>query len=186
MVVLSISKLHVGDILPDFTYETPYTQGLSIAGTARQVKGKTALYFLRYYGCTMCQYDLHLLTEAADAIKAAGGQVLAVLQSDPQLLREELPEGYPPFRIICDPKETLYKRFEILPAASKEEMRGEITMKKRPQALALGYTHGKYEGNELQLPATFVVTPELEITYAYYGKAVGDSPDAETLLELLK
>ena len=54
-----MSKLTVGGKLPDFTYDTPFASGVSIADTARKVGGKTALVFLRYYGCTLCQYDIH-------------------------------------------------------------------------------------------------------------------------------
>ena len=36
-------------------------------------------------------------------------------------------------------------------------------------AKALGFTHGKYEGNDLQLPAKFIIGPDHTIEYAYFG-----------------
>ena len=55
-------KLTVGAKMPDLTFCTPYANGCSLSQIARRVKGKTALVFLRYYGCTLCQYDIHLYT----------------------------------------------------------------------------------------------------------------------------
>ena len=54
------------------------------------------------------------------------------------------------------------------------------------KATAAGYKHGAYEGNELQLPASFVVDRERRISYAHYGKSAGDTPDVRSLAELLK
>ena len=51
---------------------------------------------------------------------------------------------------------------------------------------AAGYKHGACEGNELQLPAAFVVDKEGRISYAHYGKSAGDTPDVRSLAELLK
>ena len=51
---------------------------------------------------------------------------------------------------------------------------------------AAGYKHGACEGNELQLPAAFVVDKERCISYAHYGKSAGDTPDVRSLAELLK
>ena len=58
-------------------------------------------------------------------------------------------------------------------------------MAKIAKATAAGFKHGAYEGDELQLPAAFVLTPERELTYVRYAKSVGDMPEAEELAELL-
>ncbi|WP_101909451.1 redoxin domain-containing protein [Marasmitruncus massiliensis] len=181
-----MSKLMVGVQMPDFTFFTPFESGRTLSQTASRVTGKTALLFLRYYGCTLCQFDIHQFARAHSAIARSGGQMLVVLQSDPlrlagQLKREELP-----FDIICDPDQTLYKRFEIGPAQSMEKMGDAYTMEKIEEATAAGFTHGAYEGNELQLPATFVVSPKLMLDYVHYGVSAGDIPTPQALAQLLK
>ena len=159
-------KLTVGATLPDFTFDTPFAQGRTMAQTAAAVQGKTALVFLRYYGCTLCQYDIHqFLVEHA---KIAG-------QQGPEAL---------PFDIICDPEQKLYKEFDIRPAKSKLGMVNLKTIGKLSKAKA--FTHGEYEGDELQLPAVFVVTPDMKLTHVHYGTAAGDVPTPEELAELLK
>lgn len=181
-------RLHVGEKMPDFTFETPYEKGLTIGETAKKVAGKTAVVFMRYYGCTMCQYDIHLFKTQHEKIAATGGQMLVVLQSDPVKLAAQVKPGDLPFDIICDPDQNLYQQFDIRPAASKEAASDEQTIAKRAQreAYEVKFVHGEYEGNELQLPATFVVEPDLTITFAEYHKGNGGVPSPDELAELLK
>lgn len=181
----SAARLAVGEVMPDFTYDTPFASGLTLAGTVQKTP-KTALLFLRYYGCTLCQYDMHQLAENYHQITAVGGQVLVVLQSAPAGLAAQLQPDSLPFDILCDPDAVLYERFGIQPAALMAKMADAGTMVKIAKATAAGYKHGAYEGNELQLPAAFVVDADRRILYAHYGKSAGDTPDVRTLAELLK
>jgi len=177
-------KLEVGMKLENIIYDTPYAKGVSLK---EGLKGKTMLLFLRYYGCTLCQYDMLMLKEAYDKVEAVGGCVKVVLQSDPAALAEELgEEGYYPFEIICDPECALYKAYEIDPAGSMAELAGGNIMEKITAAKALGLSHGRYEGIEEQLPAAFVIDNEMTITYAHYGKNGTDIPSPEEIVELLK
>ena len=172
--------------MPDFTFATPFETNRTMAETAKKVNGKTAVVFLRYFGCTFCQYDMQQFATEYDKIKATGGQLLVVLQSDPKGLANELTMDTFPFEIICDPEQTLYRNFEITPAKSKMGMADPATMAKAARVALAGFQHGKYEGEELQLPASFVVTPDLTITYAHYSKAAGDVPTPAELVQLLK
>jgi len=180
-----MAKLNVGDLMPDFTYETPFAQNLTLAETAAKAS-KTALLFLRYYGCTLCQYDIHQIYMHYFDLTAHGGQILIVLQSDPKALADDLktPEALP-FPIICDPERKLYKEFSIEPAASKAKMADAKVLAKIAKATAAGFKHGAYEGEELQLPAAFVLTPDRKLTYAHYAKTVGDMPEIDELVQLL-
>ncbi|MFR1052435.1 MAG: peroxiredoxin-like family protein [Lachnospirales bacterium] len=180
-----MAKLNQGEKMPDFTYDTPFSAGCVLSETVKKTAGKTALVFLRYYGCTLCQYDIHEFALQHDKIAGAGGQMLVVLQSDPAKLAGQMKEGDLPFSIICDPEQKLYRQFEILPAPSKEKMVDLKTMGKIAKAKANGFQHGDYEGDELQLPAVFVVDQALTITYAHYGKSVGDVPSPSELAALL-
>lgn len=180
-----MAKLTVGSKLPDFTYDTPYAQGKSIGETAKAVSGKTALVFLRYYGCTLCQFDIHQFKVEQAKITATGGQMLVVLQSDPAKIAAQQKPDDLPFDIICDPEQKLYKQFDIKPASSKLKMADLKTIKKLSKAKS-AFEHGEYEGDELQLPAVFVVDPELDLTYVHYGKSAGDVPTPDELAGWMK
>ncbi|MEA4912022.1 MAG: PatB family C-S lyase, partial [Oscillospiraceae bacterium] len=177
-------KLAAGDRLPDFIYETKDARGLHIAD-ALGASEKTALLFLRYYGCSVCRLDLHALAQRYDDFRAAGCAVKVVLQSAPALLRKELSEHPLPFEIICDPQQTLYKRFCIAPAKNKLALAGGIaSARKLNAAKAAGLVHGAYEGEELQLPAVFIVNADRVVEYAHYGKNLGDLPSPDALIRL--
>ena len=181
-----MAKLEIGQIMPDFDYVTPFSEGHTLAQTAANAK-KTALVFLRYWGCPLCQYDIHLLAQAHGDITAHGGQLLVVLQSAPKGLAEKLGrEDALPFPIVCDPDQKLYKQFAIAPAASMAKMADLKMIGRIIKATKLGFKHGEYEGIETQLPALFVVDNEMNVTFAHYGKAAGDVPDIEKIVELLK
>ena len=84
------------------------------------------------------------------------------MQSDPAVVREDLKETKLPFDIVCDTDMNIYKSLEIAPAASMEAMLGgdpsvmAKLQEKGAKAEAAGFTHGKYEGDEQQLPAMFL------------------------------
>ena len=180
-----VKKLVVGETIPDFTFDTAFQQGLSLYEEIKD-STKTAILFLRYYGCTLCQYDIHVLSKNHTEITSNGGKILVVLQSKPETIAKDINEDSLPFTIICDPTMHLYQQFDIQPAKSKMEMADALTMMKITKATALGFKHGEYEGDEMQLPASFVVLPNGEITYAHYGKSVSDIPSIDELKNLLK
>lgn len=178
-------KLTTGCTMPDFPFVTPFESGRTLAETAGRVSGKTALIFLRYYGCTLCQYDIHQYAINYDIIKQTGGQVLIVLQSNPDKLAAQLNPGDLPFDIICDPDQTLYQQFEIAPATSMEKMLSPKTLLKISKATIAGFKHGDYEGNEQQLPAVFLIDTKCRLTHVHYGKAAGDVPAPNELAQLM-
>ena len=168
-----------------YLYNTPYKTDISIADTVKKCN-KTAIVFLRYYGCPICQYDIRDFMENYYLIENADGQILVVLQSDREKLAKSLGKNDLSFDIICDPEMALYKEFEIGRAASMLKMMDMKTVAKVAKATFKGIKHGDYEGDEQQLPALFIVDRDLNVTYAHYGKSAGDLPDAEKIAELMK
>ena len=178
------NRLKAGDVLPDFGYSTAFGSFDSIKEA--QQRKRMALLFLRYYGCTVCRLDLHRLVERYDDIRALGCDLKVVLQSDPSLLKKELEASPLPFEIICDPDQVLYKRFAIKPAKNKLALAGGIgTVKKLSAAKAAGFKHGAYEGDELQLPALFIVEPDGTICFAHYARNLADIESADEVVKLL-
>ena len=178
-----MAKLTVGDKLPNFTFDTPYQKGLSMYEELKKAP-KTALVFLRYYGCPFCQFDMHSYEVSYDQITASGYQFFVVLQSDPDKLKKTL-AGHPlPFPIICDPQMKLYKELEI-PDGTGMTLAGPNTMTKAAAVKAAGYQHGDYEGIETQLPATFAVDQSGTVTYVHYAEFIDDSATDKQLIDLL-
>lgn len=179
-----MAKITVGSKMPDFTFNTAYESGIKLSD-AVSTTGKTALVFLRYYGCTLCQMDIHNYAKEHAKIAVTGGKMLVVLQSVPDTIHEQVKPGELPFDIICDPDQELYKLFEIGSMTERPDINDPAVVARFEAMKNSGFSHGKYEGNEQQLPACFVLSPDLTVTHAHYGSWVGDSPSTDELAALL-
>ena len=177
--------VEAGDVLPDFAVETAFQQGLHLSDLTQ---GKPAmLLLLRYYGCPLCQLDMHNLAQGMDKISAVGGKLIVVLQSGRNTMAAKLGSADAlPYPIVCDPEKKLYQALDVRPAADTSALLGPDFGAKLEQIQAMGLQHGDYEGDELQLPAAFALDQKLRVTYVHYGKSADDTPDAEQIAALLE
>lgn len=176
-------KLSKGSTMPDFTYDTAFEMGKSLYDT---IDGKpTFILFLRYLGCTTCQLDIHQLKNEYHRFVEKGAQALVVLQSTPEVIAADIQKDDLPFAIICDPGQSLYKQFEIEAAKNKLGLMSVGTIKKINAAKKAGFTHGAYEGEELQLPAVFLLGDQGRVDYARYATNLADMPSHDEMLALL-
>ena len=76
-----MAKLHVGDKMPFFTFQTESQSGLTTESVLRN--GRTVFWVLRYIGCTTCRYDIHQIAAYYEEFQKRGVQVYVVMQSDP-------------------------------------------------------------------------------------------------------
>ncbi|MCE5196578.1 MAG: redoxin domain-containing protein [Negativicutes bacterium] len=184
-------KLAVGDKMPNFTFNTAYHSGLTIAEILPKQQ-RTVFWVLRYIGCTTCRYDLHQLAGNYQKFLDLDSQIYVVMQSEPANVREYLAEHALPFEIICDSKQEIYQTLMIPATATREERQPTEAADlakladKMAKLKAGGFVHGKYEGNEQQLPALFVVEQNGTVSYAHYAKNSIDMPEVEAILELLR
>ena len=183
-------RLNVGDKMPNFEFNTAYEDNLTIDGI---LKGKTVIWVLRYIGCTVCRYDVKLLTDRYEEFTNQGAQVLVLMQSDQEHVRNDFKNSNSedtPVRIICDPELKIYKALDILPAASMEELAGDADSQaklkeKGGKAREAGFVHGDYEGDEQQLPALFVLDSDGVVLYSHYAKNIMDMPTIDEVLAII-
>ncbi len=86
-----MAKLHVGDKMPFFTFQTESQSGLTTESVLRN--GRTVFWVLRYIGCTTCRYDIHQIAAYYEEFQKRGVQVYVVMQSDPAVVREDLKDS---------------------------------------------------------------------------------------------
>lgn len=182
-----MAKLSAGDKMPNFTFATAYEQNKKI----QDVLNKENTFFVvhRYIGCTFCRYDVHLLQSRYAEFVQKDAQVFVVMQSTPESVREDLKNIKLPFDIICDTDMVIYKTLEVAPAKDMGELAPseimEAVQAKAVKAAADGFTHGKYEGVEEQLPAMFLVDRQGIVKFAHYGKNIMDLPSIDEMLALV-
>lgn len=179
-----MAVLKVNDKMPNFNVDTIYERKQNLSDLLGD--NKTAILFYRYEGCTLCRFDMMNLKEDYDAITAVGGKAIVVLQSDPDKLQREITKGHFPYLVICDPEKKLYKALDIKPSSSMEEMIEAASKEKMLKVRDSGLEHGDYEGEEMQLPAFFVVDKDLNVLHSHYGKAITDMPEVDEIVEALR
>lgn len=181
-----MTRLQVGDHMPNFVIKTQHHDQIKLYDL---LQGQTVFWVLRYIGCTICRYDVHLLMTRYEEFKQRGAQVLVVMQSDQAHIRRDLADEPVPFEIVCDDQMTLYQSLDILPAKTKEALLGDGLAKlqeKGAAAQAAGFSHGDYEGNEQQLPALFIVQEDGTVSYAHYAASIMDMPGIDEVLQRLE
>jgi peroxiredoxin len=177
-------KLKIGEKIPNFKYKTALQSNLKLYNNIN--RKNIVIFFLRYYGCTICQLDLKNIENNIEEFNNNNIEVKVVLQSDTNEIKKQLKKNPLSYEIICDPSLELYNKFEINPAKNEEEIIGGNTPKKIKKAKRQNIKHGKYEGEELQLPAVFIMNKKGIINYSYYGKNAADIPSPKETLILTK
>ena len=168
-----------GIIAPDYTFNTPWKQSIRLSDMAKE--RRTYLIFLRYMGCPLCQMKISRLKKEWGRFQEANLNVVVVLQSEPEIITSQVSENEIPFHIACDPDETFFHLYGVMPGSIFRYATPSV-IKKAMQAKKMGFSHGKSEGNEMQLPAVFLIGQDMKVEYAYYGRNVGDVPDNDDLL----
>lgn len=166
-------RLNVGDKAPDF--EAIDTNGDTI--NLSNYKGqKVLIAFFRYAGCPVCNYRVHDLIENYDNIQSKGYKIIAVFESDNEVLKNYLIETQAQFRVIGDPKLALYKKYAV--EKSLWKMLGSAFKKQPKEAIKKGnklfQRKIKRDGNLTRLPADFIVDENGIIKAVHYGTNIGD------------
>lgn len=178
-----MASVGVGDLLTDFEIQT-IKKGKTQLSQIITTTGKTLIIFLRYFGCTLCQYDLLEYSKVYPKVKELGGELLIVLQSTADSIDRQAKEVFP-FDIICDANQDLYKALEIEPIENLKKAFSKGVALKATRAKIKGITHGEYEGNENQLPAYFVVDPTMKVLTVHHSKTLDDVPTYKEVMKLI-
>lgn len=171
------------EFIENFKYDTAYETRKDYFKSKGNKIG--VLAFLRYYGCTICQLDIMEFNKLSEKFEEIGTDIKIVLQSTPEIIKEADKEIKLKFEIICDPKQELYEKFEIKGAESLEALKSGKIIEKVTEAKNRGLSHGEYEGNELQLPAVFIIDENNKVIYSHYAEDGADIPRAREILDIV-
>ncbi len=181
-------NMAVGTQAIDFTFDTLKEKNVKLYDKLKEAN-KTYLIFLRYYGCTACQLDIMELIDEYHRFVEKNAQVLLVLQSTPESILAQHKGPEIPFTIVCDPDQKIYKLYQLPAAQSKEELlpadQMDNFMQKVARCQARGLEHGTYEGEELQLPAAFLLDQNGKVLYAKRAKSLIDMPTIDEVAQML-
>ena len=114
----------------------------------------------------------------------AGAQVVLVGMGSPQQTAAFAKQFEVPFPILSDPKQKLYRTFELKRMSTLGFLSPAVALK-GVAAMAQGHGVGVPQGDVRQLPGVFVIDTEGRIVYSHYAADPADHPNAETILKAL-
>lgn len=174
-------QLHNGEPLPGGRART--AAGETVSLTDLLGAGPTALWFLRDQACVLARWHLDRMARTAADFEADGWRLLAVVDSAPEILARELPDGGWPFPVLCG-DEALFQLWGITTATGPETLGGPHVQEAIARAKAAGFVHGTDSGSPLRLPALFLVQNGT-LLRCHYASVAEDLPDPSDILAAL-
>lgn len=176
-------KLTVGDEAPVFS--VPDVAGETFALESFRGKQRVALFFLRYLGCPICRMEIGELRKRYSEFRERGAEVAVILETESERLQQYASVKELPFRLIPDPAKELFDLYGV--------RRGQLTAALHPDVLAAamkatvhGIFHGKFDGDERQLPGDFIIGKDGALLHAHVGRHPADNTAIDNLLILLE
>ncbi|MFC2105949.1 peroxiredoxin-like family protein [Candidatus Bipolaricaulota bacterium] len=163
-------RLATGDLAPPFEATALDARHVALDDCRGR---KLLLSFFRYGACPLCNLRMSFLIDAFPRWQVRGLDVVAVFESPAERLLETVARQPIPFPVIPDPDRTLYQEYGMT-ASWLGFLRGALRICAARDAFQRGFHPGKGEGAIAQLPAEFLIGPDLTIECAYYGNDIGD------------
>lgn len=143
--------------------------------------GKTAIFFLRHLGCPLCKAKLAELKAVYPRFEAKAVKLVVVAQATARRAAQYSAKEMLPFTLVPDREKNLYNQFEVRRGGLKEYT-APAAFVATVKATFQGHMHGRFEGDEFQVPASFLLGQGGEVIYAHYGKDVSDFGSVDELL----
>ena len=143
--------------------------------------GKVAIFFLRHLGCPLCKEKIAELKQNQPRFAQKNVRLIAVVQSTPKRANEVHIQQALPYILVPDREKRLYDLFDVKKGGLKEFM-APAAGKASIRAMFKGHMHGKFEGDEFQIPASFLLGLDGQVLYAHYGRDISDFGSIDELL----
>jgi peroxiredoxin len=170
--------LNLNDIAPDFIAKD---QGGAVINLKEKLKkGPVVLIFYRGYWCPHCSKQLKKLEDSLLQITNKGATLIAITPEQPENIGktiEKTKAGYP---VLFDDGLKIMKSYDVAYAVDEKT----ITTYK---GYGIDFTkvNGETNGNNLPVPATFVISKDGKIVYRHFDKNYTKRPSVAEILEKL-
>lgn len=168
--------------------KAPLFKSQDIAGNIialDQLSGsKVLLSFYRYASCPLCNLRVNQLIRLYPQLADQGLQIIAVFQSPAESILQYVGKQDAPFPIIPDPKQDLYRIYQVETSWTGFAKAG-LQISKLVESTKLGYLPGKVEGDMNRVPADFLINEDGIIHTAYYGADISDHLPEEEIIRFV-
>ena len=171
---------NVGDLAPNFT--ASLVDGESIELDQLIKSQSVCVIFLRFLGCPLTRLRMAELETEIDKYSLNDLKLLVVFESTPDRTQKYISRKGLHLDIIPDTKRELYDLYDVQPGGFLKMLKPQV-LKKSGEATIKGHMHGAFEGNELQLPAAFIIDKQRHFSYVNYGDHPADAVKTDLILE---
>jgi thioredoxin-dependent peroxiredoxin len=132
------------------------------------------LSFYRSAACQLCSLRLWYLRQQLPALSATGLRIIGIFETSRETTLSYARDISQVIPTIADPQQDLFRLYQARRRSLAGFLRGYFG--RFPLVTEAIRRHlGKLsDGNHLQLPADFLLAPDLTIAQAYYGTDIGD------------
>ena len=175
-------RIHVGDKLPFFLYDTPYSAKNRFRDLLSQ-RAPLVLVFMANFGHPITRTFASRYANTYAALQD-GGFALVVRSRADKLSRSIGPNTLP-YPLLCDAEGVLYEHLDI-PQSSSALMTYSLEgWRILREAKRQGYQAAK--GQMQQLPLTLILDKDGTVLFCHYGASLTDVPtDCEAMQSLLE
>lgn len=169
-----MSCICAGDVLPEFTYDTPYAAQNSFYALLEQDERPVFLIFLRNFGHPLTRH--YVVRYAQTIAELYDARLACVVRSRPEVINENLPEGTLPYTLICDAEGVLYDYLEVPQAKNRFTAYSLEGMRILKQARKQGFE--EEPDAPQQLPLTLLLDRGGLVLMSHYGNSITDQPES--------
>jgi len=162
-------KLKAGQKAPDFTAQVWNGPDLKLSDFKGQ---KVWLAFFRYAACPLCNLRVRDIIRRYDSLTARGVKVVAVFQSPKESFDEYVGRQNPPFPMISDPEEKLYRQYGL--EAKLGAFLSPKNLAYAAEAAKAGFISMTPDGTKTRIPADFLIGPDGTIEDVFYGEIIAE------------
>ncbi len=169
--------LNKGDKAPDFTVKNQ--MGKSIQLKEELKKGSVVLVFYRGQWCPYCNKQLSALQDSLSMITDKGAQLIAVSPEKPENIFKTVEKTNATYSVVSDNKLEIMNAYKVTYALDEV-----MTKKFKGYGMDLNEINGS-NGNNLPIPAVYIINKSGIITYRYFDENYAKRPSVKEILSLL-
>lgn len=164
---VTAEELKIGDKAPDFSL--PNAQGQERNLYDLLAEGPVVISFYRGGWCPYCNDQLYAYQEKLAEIEAMGAQLVAISPEKPQSMVDTVLSRGLTFEVLSDTGNKVIREYGLIwNVTEKDRIRTERFVKEKTGATLAEYNG--IEHPELPIPATYVISQEGVITYAFVNE----------------
>lgn len=171
-------SLQIGDFVPNFVLPNAFAQPIELYNLL--ASGAVVISFFRGHWCPYCSLELDALQQALPAIQTLGASLIAISPQTHKYTTFTVEKHEITYEVLSDRNNNIARQFGIV---------FQIPEYLRPIFQELGHVLPKYNGDEsfeLPIPATYVISQEGKVVYAFVDPNYTKRLDPITIVSILR